>query len=61
MIQQIIRLFQLNKFNNIINFLKMDEDLNVLEHEGMVTDLSQLHDCVHQHLCATFSLLYAII
>lgn len=30
--------------------------LNVLEHVGMVADLAQLHDCVHQSLCATFPL-----
>lgn len=30
--------------------------LNVLEHVGVVADLAQLHDSVHQRLGATFAL-----
>ena len=34
--------------------------LDLLEHEGMITDLPQLHDGVHQRLGASLSLLVSL-
>lgn len=34
----------------------MSSHLNVVEHIGVVADLFQLHDGVHQRLCSSFAL-----
>lgn len=39
----------------IADLVRINDSLHLLKHKGVVTDLSQLHDCIIQALDASFS------